>query len=185
MDCGSNSYQRFLRGDDGGMEEIITAYRDGLIFYLYQFVGSMEKAEELAEDTFVLLCVKKPRDQKKCSFKTWLYTIGRNLSIDYLRHSAKHQTMRLDGCDELPDEGEGPEEAYLRDERKRIVKRAMNRLKSEHRQVLWLFYFEEMSYKEISIIMKKSLHATQMLASRARDALKTELIKEGITYETD
>ena len=67
--------------------------------------------------------------------------------------------------------------------KKIIVNRALKRLKTDYRQVLWLFYFEDMSHKEISIIMRKSAHATQMLATRAREALKRELIKEGITDE--
>ena len=184
MDCGRNSYKRFLDGDNTGMEEIITEYRDGLIFYLYKFVGSIEKAEEFAEDTFVLLCVKKPKDKQKCSFKTWLYTIGRNISIDYLRHSAKHQATPLDCCGDISCAQENPEEEYIRDRKKMIVNKALNNLKSDYRQVLWLFYFENMSYKEISTVMNKSVHATQMLATRAREALKTELIKEGLTDET-
>jgi len=184
VDCGRNSYKRFLDGDDIGMEEIITEYRDGLIFYLYKFVGSIEKAEELAEDTFVLLCVKKPRDKKKCSFKTWLYTIGRNISIDYLRRSAKHQTTSLDCCSDISCAQGNPEEEYIKDSKKIIVNRALKSLKSDYRQVLWLFYFEDMSYKDISTVMNKSVHATQMLASRAREALKAELIKEGLTDET-
>ena len=184
MDCGRSSYKRFLDGDDTGMEEIITEYRDGLIFYLYKFVGSIEKAEELAEDTFVLLCIKKPKDKQKCSFKTWLYTIGRNISIDYLRRSAKHQTTPLDCCLDISCAQENPEEEYIRDSKKIIVNRALKKLKSDYRQVLWLFYFEDMSYKEISTVMNKSEHATQMLAARAREALKAELIKEGLTDET-
>jgi RNA polymerase sigma-70 factor (ECF subfamily) len=60
----------------------------------------------------------------------------------------------------------------------------LNKLKPEYRQVLWLLYFEDLQYKEISIIMNKSVHATQMLATRAREALKKELIKEGLTDET-
>ncbi len=184
MDHGRNSYKRFLNGDDTGMEEIITAYRDGLTLFLYKFVGSIEKAEELAEDTFVLLCVKKPRDKQKCSFKTWLYTIGRNMAIDYLRHSKKYQTTPIDHCDDLSATGDNPEEEYLKDSKKIIVNRALKSLKTDYRQVLWLFYFENMSHKEISIVMRKSVHATQMLANRAREALKRELIKEGITDET-
>jgi uncharacterized protein len=57
-------------------------------------------------------------------------------------------------------------------------------MEPEYRQVLWLLYFEDLQYKEISIIMNKSVHATQMLASRAKQALKNELIKEGFTNET-
>lgn len=185
MDHGSNSYQRFLKGDDTGMEEIITEYRDGLIFYLYKLVGSVEKAEELAEDTFVLLCVKKPKDKQKCAFKTWLYTIGRNLAVDHLRRLAKHATVPLETYNGTDSNPETPEAEYIRNHRKRIVNQALSRLKPEYRQVLWLLYFENMQHKEIAIIMKKSVRATQMLASRAKQALKTELIKEGFTNEID
>jgi RNA polymerase sigma-70 factor (ECF subfamily) len=184
VDNGSESYKRFLDGDDTGMEDIITEYRDGLIFYLHKLVGSIEKAEELAEDTFVLLCIKKPKDKQKCSFKTWLYTIGRNLAIDYLRRSAKQITMPLDTYDTLCSDQDSPEEEYIRNSKKTIVNKALNKLKPEYRQVLWLLYFEDLQYKEISIIMNKSVHATQMLASRAKQALKNELIKEGFTNET-
>ena len=184
MDHGRNSYKRFLSGDDTGMEEIITEYRDGLIFYLNKFVNSLEKAEELAEDTFVQLCIKKPKDKQKCSFKTWLYTIGRNIAIDYLRHSAKHQTVSIDIYDNVSYEQQTLEEEYIKDSRRIIVNRAINKLKPDHRQILWLFYFEDIPYKEISIIMKKSVHSTEMLAVRAREALKKELIKEGVTDET-
>ncbi|MCQ2440733.1 MAG: hypothetical protein MJ076_02405 [Clostridia bacterium] len=52
-------------------------------------------------------------------------------------------------------------------------------LKTEYRQVLWLLYFEELSVKEISQIMKKSPHAVETLTYRAKQSLKSELTKEG------
>lgn len=184
MDRGSNNYRRFLDGDDAGMEDIIIEYRDGLIFYLYKLVGSAERAEELAEDTFVLLCTKKPKDKQKCSFKTWLYAIGRNLTIDDLRRSAKQTVLPLDTYEPLCSDQDSPEKEYIRDSKKAVVNKALNKLKPEYRQVLWLLYFEDLPYKEISIVMNKSVHATQMLAGRAKQALKKELIKEGFLDET-
>lgn len=82
MDNGASSYHRFREnGDETGLVEIIRDYKDGLIFFLYGIVNDLYLAEELAEDTFVLLGTKKPRDNKKGSFKTWLYTIGRHIAI--------------------------------------------------------------------------------------------------------
>ena len=73
MDNGESSYRRFRdEGDESGLAEIIREYRDGLIFYLNGFVGSVHIAEEIAEDTFVLLGTKKPRDKGKGSFNTRL-----------------------------------------------------------------------------------------------------------------
>ena len=184
MDSGRNSYKRFLSGDDTGMEEIITEHRDGLIFYLHKFVGSIEEAEELAEDTFVLLCIKKPKNKQRSSFKTWLYTIGRNIAIDHLRRSKRRQTVPIESCDNALYEQPSIEEEYIKDRKKIILHRAIEKLKPNYRQVLWLLYFEDMSYKEISIIMNKSVHATEMLATRAREALRKKLIEEGVTDET-
>ena len=183
MDRGNISYEHFLNGNDTGMEEIITEYNDGLIFYLYKLVGSLSLAEELAEDTFVLLCTKKPKNKQKSSFKTWLYTIGRNLAIDHLRRTARRKTVSIDSCLDLGDDSNNPGNEYLRDENKITVNRVMKMLKPEYQQILHLMYFEGLSHKDISTIMHKSVHATQMLASRAKQALKTELIKEGINYE--
>lgn len=62
MDNGASSYRRFCNeGDDSGLVEIIVNYRDGLILYLNSFVGNIHIAEELAEDTFVLLGTKSRR----------------------------------------------------------------------------------------------------------------------------
>ena len=59
----------------------------------------------------------------------------------------------------------------------------MKKLKPEYRQVLWLIYFEDFSCAQAGKILKKSTHNTEMLVSRARRALKNQLIKEGFDYE--
>ena len=182
MDNGASSYRRFLDGDDNGFVEIVRDYKDGLILYLNSFVDSISVAEELAEDTFVRLGIKKPHFSKKSSFKTWLYTIGRNIAVDYIRKQSRAGTVSIDECAELADVV-SLENSYIREERKIIIHRAMNRLKSEYRQVLWLIYFEGFSNKEAAQIMKKSTHNTETLTYRARQSLKSELIKEGLNYE--
>lgn len=184
MDHGASSYRRFyIQGDESGLVEIIRDYKDGLIFYLNTFVCNIHTAEDLAEDTFVLLFTKKPKDREIRSFKTWLYTIGRNIAIDHLRRRSKKQEISAELCDELASEEERLETAFIREERKVYIHRALMKLKSEYRQVLWLIYFEELSSKEVAFIMKKSAHSVETLAYRARKSLKLQLEKEGFVYE--
>ena len=86
MDNGAINYRRFRdKEDKNALIEIIKEYKDDLMYFLYSNVRDINVAEDLTEDTFVLLGTKKPKDKQDCSFKTWLYTIGRNLAIDYLR----------------------------------------------------------------------------------------------------
>jgi RNA polymerase sigma-70 factor (ECF subfamily) len=181
MDNGACSYRRFLDGDDEGFVEILRDYKDGLILYLTSIVGNIHIAEELAEDTFVLLGTKKPKDKGKGSFKTWLYTIGRNLATDTLRR--RKDNVPLDEVAGVSESDDSVEEEYLRTERNASVRRCMDKLKAEHTQALWLVYFESFSYAEAARIMKKSPRQFDSLIYRARTSLKTELEKEGVTYD--
>ncbi len=80
MENGAVNYNRFLDGDKDGMTEIIREYKDGLALYLNSFVRNICLAEELMEETFVSLVMKKPKYSGKSSFKTWLFAIGRNVT---------------------------------------------------------------------------------------------------------
>ena len=184
MDNGASSYRRFRdNGDDRGLDEIIIEYSDGLMLYLTSIVGNIHTAEELAEDTFVLLGTKKPKFRGKSSFRTWLYAIGRNIAFDYLRKSSKHKSVSIDEATELADDECALEAAYIRKEEQIIVHRAMRRLKPEYQQVLWLVYFEELSNKDAARIMKKSVRSVESLLYRARKSLRSQLEMEGFDNE--
>ena len=182
MDNGASSYRRFRNtGDESALIEIIRDYKDGLILYLSSIVGNIRTAEELAEDTFVLLGTKKPKDKGSSSFKTWLYTIGRNLAIDHIRKQKRRREIPLDEAVYISDPE--LEQSFINEERKIILHNALNKLKPDYRQVLWLIYFEEMSNKEAAAVMKKSVHNIETLVSRARRSLRKQLEMEGFDYE--
>ncbi|MBE6886615.1 MAG: RNA polymerase sigma factor [Oscillospiraceae bacterium] len=185
MDNGASSYRRFRdEGDESGLVEIIRDYKDGLIFYLNGIVGNIHTAEDLAEDTFVLLGTKKPRDHGKSSFRTWLYTIGRNVAIDYLRRHRKGVEVSIEEGYALVSDEAWLEETYLREERKIALHRAIRSLKPEYRQVLWLTYFEGFSNREAARVMGKSVHSLETLLYRARRSLKSQLEMEDFDDET-
>ena len=182
MDNGASSYRRYLSGDDNAIAEIVAAYKDGLILYLNGYVENIHTAEDLTEDTFFRLVAKKPRFSGRCSFKTWLYTIGRNVALDHLRRRRGNE-IPLDEVENYLAEEADLERAYLREERKRSVHRAMRKLNPDYRQALHLVYFEGFSNGEAAVILRKSERQIRNLLYRARQSLKTELEKEGFSYE--
>ena len=183
MDNGASSYRRFLDRDDNALTEIVRDYKDGLILYLNGFVGNVFIAEELMEETFFKIITKKPKFKAKHSFKTWLYTIGRNVAIDYLRHNSKRTEVPIEDVENYLEEEQNLEQMYIAEEQKLDVHRAMKKLNPEYAQVLWLSYFEGLSNEEISVVMKKNARQIINLTYRAKGALKSELEKEGFVYE--
>lgn len=180
MDIGEASYNRYLSGDDSGIGEIIREYKDGLILYLNNIVRNICTAEELCENTFVKLAVNKPRFRANSSFKTFLYAIGRNIAIDYLRRNKN--SVPIEELAETEDKI-NLEREYLKNEQRLALRSALSKLKPEYGQVLWLTYFEELSNKEAAAVMGKSTHAIETLVYRARNALKNQLESEGFIYE--
>ncbi|MEE0980453.1 MAG: RNA polymerase sigma factor [Acutalibacteraceae bacterium] len=183
MDNGAGSYRRFLDGDDDGFVEIIKDYKNGLMFYINGIVCNLHTAEDLTEETFVKIVTKKPHFSGKSSFKTWIYAIGRNVTLDYLRKNSEIKAYPSEEKIYLSADEEDFEKTFLKEERKIILHRAMCRLKPEYRQILWLIYFEDFSNKEAAKIMKKKVHNIEVLVSRARKALKEDLEREDFIYE--
>lgn len=183
MDNGACSYRRFLNGDDEGLTLIIKDYKDGLILYLNGYVNNIYVAEEIMEETFFKLAVKKPKFNERCSFKTWIYTIGRNVAIDYIRHNSRVSVSSIEDMENYLKDETNIENQYIKNERKIILHKALCELKPEYYQVLWLCYFDEFSNQEIAQIMGKSKRQIENLLYRAKQSLKSLLDKEGFQYE--
>ena len=183
MDNGACSYRRFLDGQDEGLVALVEGYKDGLIFYLCSLVGDLSWAEELAEDTFFRLMIKKPRYSGRASFKTWLYAIGRHVALDALRRRARLADAPIEERAETLADATDLERDLLKEERKIRLHRAMTRLPADYRQILWLSYFEELSNAEAAAVMGKNDRQIRNLLYRAKQSLKAELEKEGFPDE--
>ena len=183
MDNGASSYRRFLDGDDKGIVEIVKDYKDGLILYLNGYVNNLYIAEELTEDTFFRLIIKKPRYSSKSTFKSWLYAIGRNTAVDYIRHHSKQLDTPIEDMENYLSEEKNLERAHIQDERKIEVHKALSTLNQDYKNILWLVYFEGFSNKEVAVILRKNDRQIKNLLYRAKQALKTKLEKEGFIYE--
>ena len=183
MDDGARMYRRFLNGDTAAIAEIVETYRVGLELYLLTIVGDAELAEELTQDTFVNIFIKKPHFTPKASFKTWLYTVGKNNALKFLKKQKRSVPLSYEDAVLIPDDARGVEEQYFADETRLHVHEVLNRLHPAYREILWLTYFEGLSNRESAAIFGKNVHSIESLVSRARKALKLKLQEEGFLYE--
>lgn len=184
MDNGAENYRRFLRGDEEGIAEIVRAYKDGLIFYLNGYVNDISLAEDLAEDTFFRLLVKKPKFSGKSAFKTFLYAIGKNIARDALAKRCANAFcfFEREGAGCMADE-KTPERYFIEKESKSMVAGALAKLPPMYQNVLWLIYFDGCSNKEAAAILQKNDRQIKNLLYRAKRAMKQKLEREDFRYE--
>ncbi|MBR6760808.1 MAG: sigma-70 family RNA polymerase sigma factor [Oscillospiraceae bacterium] len=182
MGNDADRYRRFLDGDDDELVVIINTYYQGLALYLNSIVKNICEAEEIMQETFVKLAVKKPKFNGKSTFKTWLYAIARNCAFNHLREKSRYEKRPIDEAFQLSDETD-IEQQYLMEERKIQLHTALKKLHPEYAQVLYLKYFEDFDTVAIAKILKKSKRQVGDLTYRAKNALKHELERMGFVYE--
>lgn len=182
MDNDAGRYRRFLDGDDNGLAELIDIHNQGLTLYINRIVDNICEAEEIMQETFVKIAIKKPKFNGKCQFKTWLYIIARNCTYDFIRNRSRGTNKPIDECFELSDETD-IERNHLMEEQKIELHEAMKRISPDYSQVMYLMYFENFKTEDIARIMHKSKRQISDLLYRAKKSLKSELEKGGFVYE--
>ncbi len=167
-------YQAFLNGDNNSFDQLMIKYRLDLIKFLLNFVNNVESAEDIAQDSFLYMIINKKEYDFKYSLKTYLYTIAKSRALNYLKYK-KNELSIDDERIEIFDVDNRVEELLELKEEQSKVASAIHKLKPEYQRVLYLFYFEELKYKEISQILNISMPKTKMLINRAKKQLKDEL----------
>jgi RNA polymerase sigma-70 factor (ECF subfamily) len=173
MESGTRSYQRYRAGDEQALAEIVELYNQSLILFINRYVHNLSDAEDLAAETFLHLILKKPRFKQESSFKTYLFAIGRNKAVDWIRKQARHPQIPLD--DQQLSEHDLLLETLIRQEKRVEMLRAITTLPPDYRDVLHLLYWEDMSYSDAAKVLNKRVKQINNLAYRARNALKSVL----------
>ena len=182
MGNGESSYRRFLEGDNGAFAEIVEAYKDSLIFFINRYVHNFAVAEELAQDVFVELLLHKRRYNFKTSLKTYIFTIGRNLAVSYIRKCNRRPECTYEFIEDEQDVAL-LEDEFLKKEQARELHEALETIAEDYSTALHLIYFEGMSYEQVGKVMKKNKKQVENIVYRAKKALRKELEKEVSLYE--
>lgn len=174
-------YKEFLDGSISAFEDLVIEHKDNLIYFISKYTGGdIYIAEDIAQDVFAYVYVNKEKYNGNYSFKTFIYTLGKNKAIDYVRKQSKQQLMTFDKDDEyLFEEIENLEDKIIKNEENRLLLDSLKKLKPEYEKVIYLVALEELSYKEIGRILGKTLPQIKVLIHRARKALRL-IMEEGV-----
>lgn len=186
------SYQQ---GDAGAFERLLRRHRGPLFTFLVRMLGDRERAEDLAQETFMRLVRGAAGWQEKARFKTWLYTIARNLCVDQSRRDKFRRTESLDARAAGGEHGDtdgpalieqvaggeagperGAESALLRP----VLARALAALPQEQREVFILREQAGVPFKEIAVMVGVNENTVKSRMRYALEGLKKHLEAAGI-----
>lgn len=149
-------------GNEKAAEDLIKRYYAAILRYCKWHCSSLEKAEDLTQETFLKLFRNLEQYEGKKKFKAYLYTIANRLCID---ESRKTQVYFLDDEEEIVKECTEMSQIEDRDE----IQYLLRKLSPEQKEALILRYGEQLSYMEIAKVMGCNLRTAQ---SKVRNALK-------------
>ena len=173
MDRGdSDLIKDYLEGDDQALKFLIEKYTSLVYNYVARFVGS-DTAPDIVQDVFIKVWKNlKKYDVEKANFKTWLFTIARNTITDYLRKKKMITFSTLDTEEDtfeskIEDEVILPLEALIQMEDKVYLNKLLDQISDSYREVLILYYQDELNFREIGEILGKPLNTVKSYHHRA------------------
>ena len=165
--------EQIRAGNVNAYAMLVTKYKAMTFTLALRVVGNREEAEEVAQDTFVKAYKALDTFKGTSKFSTWLYRIVYNTSLDYVKK--KKRVVLSEHIDEINESDIGTMQdamSYLEaKEKKQMIESALSKLPEEERVLLTLFYFEELSLKEISEIVKISYDNVKIKLHRSRKKL--------------
>ena len=153
---------------------LVYRYKDRLFNYIYQFVHDVDLAEDLLQDTFLKLYTHKNSYREIAKFSTWIYTIAGNFAKTELRKKQRRKTYAnselafQEGEFIIKDESERPDDKLLKENLKENLQLCLSILPLDFKTIIILRDIQELSYDEISKIVRLPLGTVKSRINRAR-----------------
>jgi len=176
--------KRFKQGDQSAFAELVQAYRKPLYYVILKIVNNETDAEDLVTETFIKAFENIDKFDERFAFSTWLFKIGNNLAIDFLRKKKRSvPTVSLSDKVSSADEDSPTYEEVLKEKTQDTselvhyrleaehVKKIMDQLPKDLKEILELKYIQELTHQEIAKKLNIPIGTVKGRLARARKLL--------------
>ena len=183
----SRIVQKVLKGDVNAFETLVLAYEKSVYNITLRMTGNSEDASDMTQEAFIKAYNSLQSFRGDSKFSVWIYRIATNVCLDFIRSRSRKPTVSLsvedkDGDEvelDVADESQSPEQLLDRQMTRESVRRGLETLTPEYRQILLLREIQGLSYDEISQCLGLEVGTVKSRIFRARKKLCAFLIQDG------
>jgi RNA polymerase sigma-70 factor, ECF subfamily len=163
------------------LEKIMVEHGNDVLYLAYSYVKDRSIAEDLTQEVFLSAYTHLDGFHWDSSIKTWLYRITVNRCKDYLK-SWNYRSMIISNVFEMAVGSKEKEvdTIVIKQHQSKEIADLIFALPLKYREVIYLFYFEEMSLNEMTHLLNHNINTLKSRLKRAKELLKKELMKGGI-----
>ena len=179
--------RRYLEGDASAFETLMTRYGTKITRYVARNSADPHAVDDLVQDIFLRVVHRAPSFRGQSSFKTWLYTIARNLCIDTSRKRVHREAVTLDEplrrgdeagasiLDRAEEKGPGPDRQADASRFRASLEGALDELPDDQREAFVMREFQGLKFREIAQILGVSENTIKSRVRYALQALRLRL----------
>lgn len=167
-----------IDGDQKAYADLMDRYRDAIYFMLLKMVNNSSDAEDLTIEAFGKAFKNIHQYAPNYAFSTWLFKIATNNCIDFIRKK-RGSHVSIEQSQDDPDNvtitiqatTPDPEEHYINQQKVKMMRSVVSKLKPRYRRLIELRYFKEFSYEEIAEELELPIGTVKAQLFRARELL--------------
>jgi len=165
-----------LEDRDAVLDRIMDLYGQDILQLVYSYVKNKDVAEDLTQEIFIKCYRNLHQYNRKAKLKTWLWRIAVNHCKDYLKSWYARNILALDeqARSSISRKEEVENTVIQREEDEQLSSAVMN-LPDIYREVIYLYYFEELTIKDISYMTRLNQNTVKTRLKRAKELLKERL----------
>ncbi len=178
----ANLVKEVLAGNQASFQLLVERYQGRLFALARHYTRSTVEIEDIVQDTFLKAYSRLDSFQHQSSFYTWLYRIGTNTVLDFLKRRGRSPIQAVEDPEAVTEIAEKdmvrPDARMEQQEISRITHDVLEELPEIFRTVLVMREFEDMAYQEIADVLEISIGTVESRLFRARARFKQKLLQK-------
>jgi len=170
----SELVQQIQSGHEAAFNELMRRYKLPVVNFVYRLLGSVEDAQDVAQEIFVRVYRNVDTVRPETKFSTWLFALARHAAIDHWRRRQRHPAEPLESVPPLVGRSDTVEDVAAREVSHEIAA-AVEKLPEDQRVALILAEYHGLSYAEVAEILRCTEKSVEARLYRAKQTLRGRL----------